>query len=63
MVMVIEWWSWLRWDHDIYTTMDLLRMAIVPQTFDQSKFHKTFPDFEPKYTMKQAMMDIYGLKR
>jgi len=57
---VIEWWSWSRWEHNIYTTLDLLRMAVIPQNFDQSKFHGAFPDFKPKYTMKQAMVELYG---
>lgn len=63
MQLAIEWWTWARWDPNVYNTLDLMRMAVVPQTFDQSKFHKSFPDFKPKYTMKQAMQNLYGVDK
>uniref|UniRef100_A0A7S2W9C5 NAD-dependent epimerase/dehydratase domain-containing protein n=1 Tax=Mucochytrium quahogii TaxID=96639 RepID=A0A7S2W9C5_9STRA len=59
---IVEWWSWFRFEHNIYSTLDLIRMALVPQTFDNSKFLKAFPDYKPKYTMKEAMFRLYDKK-
>lgn len=62
LTKTIDIWTYFRWDHDVYTTLDLMRMAVVPQTFNQEKFHTTFPEFKPKFTMEETMEDLYGTK-
>ena len=59
---MIDAWVWLRWDWSVYTNLDLIRMAVVEQTFDQTLFHATFPDFKPALTMKDALQALYGPK-
>jgi len=59
---IIAVWEWARWDWTEYNTLDLVRMAVVEQTFDQTKFHTAFPDFKPKVTMREALMQLYGGK-
>lgn len=56
----IEYLHHLRWDPLQYSYIDLIRMGLVEQTFDQTKFHTAFPRFKSKYTMKQALLKIYG---
>eukprot|EP00514_Thraustochytrium_sp_LLF1b_P009809 CAMPEP_0184558882 /NCGR_PEP_ID=MMETSP0199_2-20130426/46143_1 /TAXON_ID=1112570 /ORGANISM="Thraustochytrium sp., Strain LLF1b" /LENGTH=392 /DNA_ID=CAMNT_0026956155 /DNA_START=166 /DNA_END=1341 /DNA_ORIENTATION=- len=58
--IVIDVWSYLRFDHNTYSYLDLLKMAVIPQTFDQTKFHSTFTNFKQKYTLEQALHLIYG---
>lgn len=58
----IRWYSWLRLDHDVYGYFDLMRMAIVPQSFDQTKFHTTFADFKPRFTVEQALNRLFDKK-
>lgn len=55
----VDWWHWARWDPHTYSSLDLIRMGFVGQTFDQSKFYAAF-DFKPKYTMAQALEQLYG---
>ncbi len=57
--IIIEWWTWLRLDPNIYTYLDMMRMSVVPQTFDQTDFFRTFK-FQPKYNMRDAMHIMYG---
>lgn len=57
-----KFWQWFRWDHSTYSLIDLMRCADVVQTFDQSKFHATFPGFKPKYTVLEALEYLYGGK-
>ena len=58
--LFLDFWQWFRWDHNTYTLIDLMRCANVEQTFDNSKFHATFPDFKVKYTVLEALEHIYG---
>jgi len=51
--------TYLRFEHDIYNIVDLVRMAAIEQTFDQTKFHNTFPEFKPKYAFEQALRRIF----
>lgn len=39
--------------------MDLLRCGNIDQVFDQTKFHKAFPNFKPKYTLLEALEYVY----
>lgn len=59
---LIRFWQWFRWNHDYYTALDLMRMADIQQTFLQTTFHETFPNFKPKYTVLQSIDEMYGSK-
>lgn len=51
---------WIRWDPLTYNFIDLIRMGIVEQTFNQTKFHNTFTSFKPKWKLKEAIKEIYS---
>ena len=55
---LIKVWSWARYDHSVYSNLDLMKMAVIEQTFDQTKFFSTFP-YKPTYTMREAIMKLY----
>jgi len=55
---IIKVWSWARVDHTVYSNLDLMKMAVIEQTFDQSKFFSTF-HFTPSYTVREAVMKLY----
>jgi len=68
-VLTLPYWAleafisvaqYLRFEHNIYNMVDMLRMATVPQVFDNSKFFQAFPDFKPKYTMEEAIYQVYS---
>lgn len=59
-VQLTEFAHWARWDPNVYWTVDLSRMGLVNQTFDQSKFHNAFPDFTPKVPMAEALIRLYA---
>lgn len=52
-------WHYVRWDPDVYTQVDLIRMALIEQTFDQTLFLETF-QFNPKYSMNSTLQLLYG---
>jgi len=54
-----KWWTWARWNPNEYTNLDLLRMGLIEQTFDQTKFFETFK-FKPKITLKEAIKNLYA---
>lgn len=55
-----DWGYWAKWDPHSYTFIDLVRMGTIEQTFDQTKFHTAFPNFKPKYTVEEALLQIYA---
>mmetsp|Transcript_15376 Transcript_15376/g.17956 ORF Transcript_15376/g.17956 Transcript_15376/m.17956 type:complete len:362 (+) Transcript_15376:182-1267(+) len=56
----LDLWQWIRTDHNTYTILDLMRCGNVEQTFDQTKFHNTFPNFKPKFTVIEALEYLYA---
>ncbi|CAK8990188.1 NADPH-dependent 3-keto-steroid reductase Hsd3b4 (3 beta-hydroxysteroid dehydrogenase type 4) (3 beta-hydroxysteroid dehydrogenase type IV) (3 beta-HSD IV) (Dihydrotestosterone 3-ketoreductase) [Durusdinium trenchii] len=57
---VLELWHWARFDPNTYSILDLGRMGIIEQTFDNSKFRKTFPAFKERFTMEQAFARLFS---
>ena len=60
--MTIKFLHWARFEPTVSNYIDLFRISLVPQTFDQSKFHAAFPEFKPKVTVEDALRRIYSKK-
>ncbi|GBG33628.1 3 beta-hydroxysteroid dehydrogenase/Delta 5--_4-isomerase [Hondaea fermentalgiana] len=59
---IIDVGQFLRFEHNIYNIVDMFRMAVIPQQFDNSAFFEAFPDFKPRYTMEEAIQRVYKKK-
>eukprot|EP00924_Labyrinthula_sp_SR-Ha-C_P004725 maker-scaffold_1-snap-gene-9.17-mRNA-1 protein AED:0.24 eAED:0.24 QI:0/0/0/0.5/1/1/2/0/351 len=58
--MVVDLWFRFKWDPNSYTDVDLYRMGLVAQSFDQTLFFNTFPEFKPIMSLAKSVRLIYS---